>query len=186
MGEQMYATVIDIGPPPDPTRPKAIILDLSPVNFLDTVGVKTLRRVRRRRSRDLISPSPPHDNGLSWSICSSLLSVLCRLSGETESPGWWNNVCFVPLCLQIRRDYGEIGVEVLLAGCQSRSHLHCKHRDTKKAVVFFIVIINRQWFFFSLFFCILWGLCCACLRPLTAGGSSKPAGTTFPRCPFIV
>lgn len=110
-----------------------------------------------------------------------------RLSGETKSPSWWNNVCFVPLCLQIHKDYGEIGVEVLLAGCQSRSHLHYKNHDTKKAVVFFIVIINRQWetgFFFT-FYCILWGLCCACLRP-SAWGSTNPAGTTFPRCVFIV
>uniref|UniRef100_A0A3P8QHV6 STAS domain-containing protein n=1 Tax=Astatotilapia calliptera TaxID=8154 RepID=A0A3P8QHV6_ASTCA len=47
----------------DPSLPRAIVLDLGPVNFLDTVGVKTLR--------------------------------------------------------SIRRDYGEIGVEVFLAGCQS-------------------------------------------------------------------
>uniref|UniRef100_A0A8C9S0S0 Solute carrier family 26 member 6 n=1 Tax=Scleropages formosus TaxID=113540 RepID=A0A8C9S0S0_SCLFO len=47
---------------PDRTLPHHIILDLSPVNFLDTVGVKTLRN--------------------------------------------------------IRKDYGEIGVEVVLAGCQ--------------------------------------------------------------------
>uniref|UniRef100_A0A4W4H2J9 STAS domain-containing protein n=1 Tax=Electrophorus electricus TaxID=8005 RepID=A0A4W4H2J9_ELEEL len=33
-------------PNPDPTLPKVIILDLSPVNFLDTVGVKTLQNVR--------------------------------------------------------------------------------------------------------------------------------------------
>ncbi|KAF7695493.1 solute carrier family 26 member 6-like isoform X1 [Silurus meridionalis] len=31
----------------DPTIPKAIILDLSPVNFLDTVGVKTLRNIHK-------------------------------------------------------------------------------------------------------------------------------------------
>ncbi|KAG7332599.1 hypothetical protein KOW79_004433 [Hemibagrus wyckioides] len=31
----------------DPTIPKAIILDLSPVNFLDTVGVKTLRNIQK-------------------------------------------------------------------------------------------------------------------------------------------
>ncbi|KAK3566486.1 hypothetical protein QTP86_034064 [Hemibagrus guttatus] len=31
----------------DPTIPKAIILDLSPVNFLDTVGVKTLRDIHK-------------------------------------------------------------------------------------------------------------------------------------------
>lgn len=30
----------------DPSLPRAIILDLSVVNFLDTVGVKTLGRVR--------------------------------------------------------------------------------------------------------------------------------------------
>ncbi|XP_053536344.1 solute carrier family 26 member 6 [Ictalurus punctatus] len=34
-------------PSPDPTVPKAIVLDLSPVNFLDTVGVKTLRNIHK-------------------------------------------------------------------------------------------------------------------------------------------
>nr|XP_046253622.1 solute carrier family 26 member 6 isoform X2 [Scatophagus argus] len=61
--EQNGIAVIDMDPEPDPSIPNAIILDLSPVNFLDTVGVKTL----------------------------------CR----------------------IRRDYGEAGVEVVLAGCQT-------------------------------------------------------------------
>uniref|UniRef100_A0A8C1BQ18 Solute carrier family 26 member 6 n=1 Tax=Cyprinus carpio carpio TaxID=630221 RepID=A0A8C1BQ18_CYPCA len=39
---------VEVGPDPDTdtTLPQAIILDLSPVNFLDTVGVKTLRNVR--------------------------------------------------------------------------------------------------------------------------------------------
>uniref|UniRef100_A0A8C3ANX6 Solute carrier family 26 member 6 n=1 Tax=Cyclopterus lumpus TaxID=8103 RepID=A0A8C3ANX6_CYCLU len=32
---------------PDPSLPRAIILDLSPVNFLDTVGVKALRSIQR-------------------------------------------------------------------------------------------------------------------------------------------
>ncbi|KAJ3586793.1 hypothetical protein NHX12_013185 [Muraenolepis orangiensis] len=47
----------------DPSLPRAIVLDLSPVNFLDTVGVKTIRN--------------------------------------------------------IRRDYGDIGIDVVLSGCQS-------------------------------------------------------------------
>ncbi|CAL8278368.1 unnamed protein product [Boreogadus saida] len=47
----------------DPSLPRAVILDLSPVNFLDTVGVKTIRN--------------------------------------------------------IRRDYGDIGIDVLLTGCQT-------------------------------------------------------------------
>ncbi|XP_075882293.1 solute carrier family 26 member 6-like [Nelusetta ayraudi] len=63
MEEQQDVAVIDMAPMRDPSLPRAIILDLSPVNFLDTVGVKTLSR--------------------------------------------------------IRRDYGEIGVEVLLVGCQT-------------------------------------------------------------------
>uniref|UniRef100_A0A3P9L9I7 Solute carrier family 26 member 6 n=1 Tax=Oryzias latipes TaxID=8090 RepID=A0A3P9L9I7_ORYLA len=54
--------VIHVDPEPNPSLPQAIILDLSPVNFLDTVGVKTIRN--------------------------------------------------------IRRDYGEIGIEVVLAACQ--------------------------------------------------------------------
>ncbi|XP_047454227.1 solute carrier family 26 member 6 [Mugil cephalus] len=55
--------VIEMDDEPDPSLPRFIVLDLSPVNFLDTVGVKTLRN--------------------------------------------------------IRKDYGEIGIEVVLAGCQS-------------------------------------------------------------------
>ncbi|XP_069382577.1 solute carrier family 26 member 6-like [Paralichthys olivaceus] len=47
----------------EPTYPRAIVLDLSPVNFLDTVGIKALQN--------------------------------------------------------IQRDYGEIGIEVVLAGCQT-------------------------------------------------------------------
>uniref|UniRef100_A0A3P9JA47 Solute carrier family 26 member 6 n=1 Tax=Oryzias latipes TaxID=8090 RepID=A0A3P9JA47_ORYLA len=54
--------VIHVDPEPNPSLPQAIILDLSPVNFLDTVGIKTIRN--------------------------------------------------------IRRDYGEIGIEVVLAACQ--------------------------------------------------------------------
>lgn len=40
---------VEVGPDSDvdTTLPQAIILDLSPVNFLDTVAVKTLRNVRR-------------------------------------------------------------------------------------------------------------------------------------------
>uniref|UniRef100_A0AAZ3NZU0 STAS domain-containing protein n=1 Tax=Oncorhynchus tshawytscha TaxID=74940 RepID=A0AAZ3NZU0_ONCTS len=39
--------IIPEGSKPDSTLPRAIILELSPVNFLDTVGVKTLRNVSR-------------------------------------------------------------------------------------------------------------------------------------------
>uniref|UniRef100_A0A8C7L6A7 STAS domain-containing protein n=1 Tax=Oncorhynchus kisutch TaxID=8019 RepID=A0A8C7L6A7_ONCKI len=60
--EKGVATVEE-GSKPDSTLPRAIILELSPVNFLDTVGVKTLRN--------------------------------------------------------IQRDYGDIGVEVVLCGCQT-------------------------------------------------------------------
>uniref|UniRef100_A0AAZ3P4R6 STAS domain-containing protein n=1 Tax=Oncorhynchus tshawytscha TaxID=74940 RepID=A0AAZ3P4R6_ONCTS len=42
--EKGVATVEE-GSKPDSTLPRAIILELSPVNFLDTVGVKTLRNV---------------------------------------------------------------------------------------------------------------------------------------------
>lgn len=52
--EQTDVAVIEVDPQPDPSLPRGIILDLSPVNFLDTVGVKTLSRVRARRSHDLI------------------------------------------------------------------------------------------------------------------------------------
>uniref|UniRef100_A0A8K9VCU2 Solute carrier family 26 member 6 n=1 Tax=Oncorhynchus mykiss TaxID=8022 RepID=A0A8K9VCU2_ONCMY len=44
--EKGVATVEE-GSKPDSTLPRAIILELSPVNFLDTVGVKTLRNVSR-------------------------------------------------------------------------------------------------------------------------------------------
>ncbi|KAM4563680.1 solute carrier family 26 member 6 [Odontesthes bonariensis] len=61
--QQNDIAVINVDAEPDPSLPRAIVLDLSPVNFLDTVGVKTLR--------------------------------------------------------SILRDYGEIGIEVALAGCQT-------------------------------------------------------------------
>ncbi|XP_034732809.1 solute carrier family 26 member 6-like [Etheostoma cragini] len=61
--EKKGIAIIEMDAEPDPSLPRAIILDLSPVNFLDTVGVKALR--------------------------------------------------------SIQRDYGEIGIEVVLAGCQT-------------------------------------------------------------------
>ncbi|KAJ8370166.1 hypothetical protein SKAU_G00101940 [Synaphobranchus kaupii] len=60
--EQKNEATVEEGPQPGPALPSAIILDLSPVNFLDTVGVKTLR-----------------------------------------------NIC---------RDYGDVGIDVFLSGCQ--------------------------------------------------------------------
>ncbi|XP_044067508.1 solute carrier family 26 member 6 isoform X1 [Siniperca chuatsi] len=60
---QKDVAIIEMDAEPDPSLPRAMVLDLSPVNFLDTVGIKTL--------------------------CS------------------------------IRRDYGDIGIEVVLAGCQT-------------------------------------------------------------------
>lgn len=45
MEVQKDIAVIEVDAEPDPSLPRAIVLDLSPVNFLDTVGVKTLRRV---------------------------------------------------------------------------------------------------------------------------------------------
>lgn len=41
-----HIAVIQMEYKPDPSLPRVIILDLSTVNFLDTVGVKTLSRVR--------------------------------------------------------------------------------------------------------------------------------------------
>ncbi|XP_038578932.1 solute carrier family 26 member 6-like [Micropterus salmoides] len=61
--EQKDIAIIEMDAEPDPSLPRAMVLDLTPVNFLDTVAVKTL--------------------------CS------------------------------IRKDYGEIGIEVVLAGCQT-------------------------------------------------------------------
>lgn len=46
LSEPKDVTTVVVGPDPDTKLPGAIILDLSPVNFLDTVGVKTLRNVR--------------------------------------------------------------------------------------------------------------------------------------------
>ncbi|XP_037628927.1 solute carrier family 26 member 6 isoform X2 [Sebastes umbrosus] len=63
MEEQKDIAIIEMDAEPDTSLPRAIVLDLSPVNFLDTVGVKALR--------------------------------------------------------SIQRDYGEIGIEVVLAGCQT-------------------------------------------------------------------
>ncbi|KAJ4934257.1 hypothetical protein JOQ06_007057 [Pogonophryne albipinna] len=61
--EQKDIAIIEVEDEPDPSLPRAIVLDLSPVNFLDTVGIKALR--------------------------------------------------------SIQKDYGEIGIEVVLAGCQT-------------------------------------------------------------------
>lgn len=44
--EQKDIAIIEVEDEPDPSLPRAIVLDLSPVNFLDTVGVKALRSVR--------------------------------------------------------------------------------------------------------------------------------------------
>lgn len=43
--QQKDVAIIEMDAEPDPSLPRAIVLDLSPVNFLDTVGVKTLRNV---------------------------------------------------------------------------------------------------------------------------------------------
>ncbi|XP_059190071.1 solute carrier family 26 member 6-like isoform X2 [Centropristis striata] len=61
--EQKDIAIIEMEVQLDPSLPRSIILDLSPVNFLDTVGVKAIH--------------------------------------------------------SIHRDYGEIGIEVFLAGCQT-------------------------------------------------------------------
>ncbi|XP_053172865.1 solute carrier family 26 member 6 [Scomber japonicus] len=45
MEEQKDIATIEVNAEHDPSLPRAIILDLSPVNFLDTVGVKTLRGI---------------------------------------------------------------------------------------------------------------------------------------------
>ena len=45
--QQKEVAVIEVAAELDPSLPRVIILDLSPVNFLDTVGVKTLRNVRQ-------------------------------------------------------------------------------------------------------------------------------------------
>lgn len=57
--EQIDIAVIEVDPQPNPSLPRGIILDLSPVNFLDTVGVKTLYRVRPCWSHDLIRTHLP-------------------------------------------------------------------------------------------------------------------------------
>ncbi|XP_062248254.1 solute carrier family 26 member 6 [Platichthys flesus] len=61
--EQVDIAVIETETACDPSHPRCIILDLSPVNFLDTVGIKALRN--------------------------------------------------------IQKDYSEIGIDVVLAGCQT-------------------------------------------------------------------
>lgn len=50
MEEQNHVSVIEVDAERDPSLPRAIVLDLGPVNFLDTVGVKTLRSVRTDQS----------------------------------------------------------------------------------------------------------------------------------------
>ncbi|KAK2898625.1 hypothetical protein Q8A67_010043 [Cirrhinus molitorella] len=45
--KDLVAVEVGSDPDADTTLPRAIILDLSPVNFLDTVGVKTLRNIHK-------------------------------------------------------------------------------------------------------------------------------------------
>lgn len=40
--EQKDIAIIEMDAEPDPSLPRAMVLDLTPVNFLDTVAVKTL------------------------------------------------------------------------------------------------------------------------------------------------
>ncbi|XP_062248253.1 solute carrier family 26 member 6-like [Platichthys flesus] len=63
VSEHQEIAVIKVDVKHEPSYPQAIVLDLSPVNFLDTVGIKALQ--------------------------------------------------------EIQRDYGKIGIEVVLAGCQT-------------------------------------------------------------------
>lgn len=93
--EQTDVAVIEVDPQPDPSLPRAIILDLSPVNFLDTVGVKTLSRVRARRSHDLIRTSS-----------SSIFSAAC-----VELSDGWSSLTFA-LCLCVCRS-GETTVKLV-------------------------------------------------------------------------
>lgn len=59
-GKQKDHVTVEEGPRPGPTLPRAIVLDLTPVNFLDTVGVKTLRNVREA--------TRPRVAGLAWLV----------------------------------------------------------------------------------------------------------------------
>ncbi|XP_072305475.1 solute carrier family 26 member 6-like [Eucyclogobius newberryi] len=45
--EMEDVAVIEVEPDRDPSLPRAIVLDLSSVNFLDTVGVKTLKNIKK-------------------------------------------------------------------------------------------------------------------------------------------
>lgn len=140
-------SVIEIDAERDPTLPRAIILDLSPVNFLDTVGVKTLRSVRTEQSHllahtqlegksttcsDLNRKTPENRfKQYFWFVHPSvpfvhILPLRClSLRNETV----WitkSDLCSVLLLclLQIRKDYGEIGIEVVLTSCQSMSNYY--------------------------------------------------------------
>ena len=82
--EHKDVATVETGEPPDSSIPEAIILDLSPVNFLDTVGVKTLRNVRTEAvllvSTRLVETSPP----LPLSLVISLPAVQSIIAHSTR------------------------------------------------------------------------------------------------------
>ena len=53
--EHKDIAVIKMDVKPEPSYPQAIVLDLSPVNFLDTVGIRALQNVRTWKARAIIS-----------------------------------------------------------------------------------------------------------------------------------
>ena len=80
---QKDEVTVEEGPQPDPALPHAIILDLTPVNFLDTVGVKTLRNVRETIQPTMcLSDCLSHPNHLFFSTC--FLFLLLTRTSEIE------------------------------------------------------------------------------------------------------
>uniref|UniRef100_A0A8C9R5X3 Solute carrier family 26 member 5 n=1 Tax=Scleropages formosus TaxID=113540 RepID=A0A8C9R5X3_SCLFO len=76
----------------------SIILDFTPVNFIDSVGAKAIQAVSR------------HLNARLWCKCSLV--------------GWYGSVYHCVLSPQVIKEYAEIGVSVFLAGC-SRKYAVC-------------------------------------------------------------
>uniref|UniRef100_A0AAX7VLB4 STAS domain-containing protein n=1 Tax=Astatotilapia calliptera TaxID=8154 RepID=A0AAX7VLB4_ASTCA len=87
MEEQNHVSVIEVDAERDPSLPRAIVLDLGPVNFLDTVGVKTLRSVRTDQSHLHLSSHVSFCVFISASLCVCLGGVVDNL----QTAGFFND-----------------------------------------------------------------------------------------------
>lgn len=110
--EMKDVAVIDVEPERDPSLPRAIVLDLSPVNFLDTVGVKTLKNIKKDYE----------EIGVQVLLTGCLPGVLYNL----QTGGFFNDK--VTKCCV----FSSIHDAVLHCQCHCRTERHQLDKDVKE------------------------------------------------------